>query len=47
MIVKIEDKICPCLPGPRRRKAAKGLEDGDQDADDEAMDAPDNQEMNE
>ena len=46
-IVKIEDKICPCLPGPRRRKAAKGLEDGDHDADDEAMDAPDNQEMNE
>ena len=38
---KIKDKICPCLPG----KAAKGLEDGDQGADDAATDAPKNQEM--
>ena len=38
---KIKDKICPCLPG----KAAKGLEDGDQGADDAATDAPENQEM--
>ena len=38
---KIKDKMCPCLPG----KAAKGLEDGDQGADDAATDAPENQEM--
>ena len=38
---KIKDKICPCLPS----KAAKGLEDGDQGADDAATDAPKNQEM--
>ena len=38
---KIKDKICPCLPG----KAAKGLKDGDQGADDAATDAPKNQEM--
>ena len=38
---KIKDKICTCLPG----KAAKGLEDGDQGADDAATDAPKIQEM--
>ena len=38
---KIKDKICHCLPG----KAAKGLKDGDQGADDAATDAPKNQEM--